>query len=110
MSQLWLHAVDSLLFARIANAKKAGAGQTEELLKEAVQGSCSIELVKGAVLGSCSNMINGGAQGSVCAQENWSAQCGCSGKPLRGAGRGSCSRDLFKVAAQRQIALFCNVV
>ena len=83
MSQLRLHAVDSLLFARLADAKKAGAGETEELLREAVQWSCSIELLKGAVLGSCSNKINGGAQGSVCAQESWSAQGGCSGKPLR---------------------------
>ena len=83
VSQLRLHAVDSLLFARFANAKKAGAGETEELLREAVQWSCSIELLKGAIPGSCSNKINGGARGSVCAQESWSAQGGCSRKPLK---------------------------
>ena len=83
MSQLRLHAVDSMIFERFANAKKAGAGETEELLREAVQWSCSIELLKGAVLGSCSCKINGGAQGSVGAQESWSVQGGCSGKPLR---------------------------
>ena len=69
VSQLRLHAVDSLLFARFANAKKAGAGETEELLREAVQWSCSIELLEGAVLGSCSCKINGNPQGSVGAQE-----------------------------------------
>ena len=43
VSQLRLHAVDSSLFARFANTKKAGAGETEELLREAVQWSCSRE-------------------------------------------------------------------
>ena len=73
MSQLRLHSVDSSRFARFANAKEEGAGDIEELLREAVQWSCSIELLMGAVLKSCSNKIDGGAQGSVCAQESWSA-------------------------------------
>ena len=52
MSPLRLHAADYLLFMSFADAKKAGAGETEELLREAVQRSCSIELLKGAILGT----------------------------------------------------------